>query len=717
MLLCNIMRILFPPKSHRILISFPANQTPFISFHKTCHHTPTHLNNVLNTTVRTKSVKHAAQVHTQIIINNLTSLPFLFNNLLNLYSRCGDINQTLILFTTTHNVLKNIVIWTSLIAQLSHFHKPFQALKFFNQLRHTGVFPNQYTFSAVLPACAQSTIVVHGEQMHSLIQKHGFDTDLFVGSALLDMYSKCGNMGSALRVLDDMPERNLVSWNSIIVGFLQNKSYDMAVGFFKEVLGKESISPDEVTFSSVLSACANMRELDSGRQVHGVVIKHGLISLAYVRNSLMDMYCKCGFFDDAMRLSETIEDRDVVAWNVIIMGCVHNDNFEEACNYFWAMRREGISPDEASYSSVLHACATFAAFSQGTLIHNQIIKFGFAKNACVSSSLITMYSKCGSLADAYQVFEDIKNQNVVCWTAMIAACQQHGCANQVIELFEDMLGEGIKPDYITFVCVLSACSHTGRVEDGYNYFNSMMKVQGIKPGCEHYACMVDLLGRAGRLNEAKKFVESMPIEPDSSIWGALLGACVNYGNLEMGREVAERLFELEPHNPGNYVLLANMYACNGKLKEADEVRRMMGVKRVRKEPGCSWVDVRNSTTVFTAHDRSHPRTDEIYKMLRKLEDLVKKKGYVAETQYAINSVEGYKEQSLWYHSEKLALAFALLTLPTRAPIRIKKNLRTCGDCHTVMKFASEIFEREIIVRDINRFHRFTNGLCSCRDYW
>ncbi|OVA13506.1 Pentatricopeptide repeat [Macleaya cordata] len=584
-------------------------------------------------------------------------------------------------------------------------------------MRNTGIHPNHFTFSAILPACANTMIISHGEQIHSLILKHGFQSDVFVGSAMVDMYAKCSNMDSAKNVFDEMPERNLVSWNSLIVGFSQNKLYEQAIGVFREVFKEMTISPDQVSFSSALSACANMDKVCFGRQVHGVVVKHGLIDLAYVKNSLVDMYTKCGCFEDAIKLFTTIADKDVVTWNVMAMGWAQNDCFEEACNYFWVMRSEGILPDEASLSTVLHASASLAALDQGTLIHNQIIKSGFMWNSCVGSSLITMYAKCGSLSNAGRVFEEIEDRNVVCWTAMIAACQQHGCGDQVIELFEQMLGIGIKPDYITFVCVLSACSHTGRVEEGLQYYNSMNRVHGMKPGSEHYACMVDMLGRAGRLDEAKMFIESMPADPDPSVWGALLGACRKYGNLEMGREVAERLFEIEPNNPGNYVLLSNIYTRYGMLEEANEVRKMMGLNGVRKEPGCSWIDIKNTTYVFTVQDKSHPWTDKIYEMLGKLAELVKKRGYVAETEFAVNDIEEYKEKSLWYHSEKLALAFGLLALPVGAPIRIKKNLRTCGDCHTVMKFASEIFNREIVVRDINRFHRFSAGLCSCGDYW
>ncbi|EOY11777.1 Tetratricopeptide repeat superfamily protein [Theobroma cacao] len=680
-------------------------------------HTVTHLNNLLNTTARTKSLRHAAQIHSQFVTNSFLSVPFLFNNLLSLYAKSGHISHSLLLFSTAHRVPKGVVSWTTLISHLSRFNTPFEALTLFNHMRSNGVYPNHYTFSAVLPACASTTILLHGQQMHCLISKHGYDTDVFVGSALADMYTKCHNMGLAEKVFVALPERNLVSWNSMIVGCLLNSLHDKALLLFREVIREDFVSPDQVSFSSVLSASANMGALEFGKQIHGMIVKHGLLALSYVKNSLMDMYFKCSLFDEGALLFNTVGARDVITWNVMSMGCVYNENFEEACNYFWVMRRAGISPDEASCSTALHASAHLAALGQGTLIHNQIIKTGFSKNTCIASSLITMYAKCGSLDDARRVFEEIKNRNVVCWTAMIAACQQHGNGNQVIDLFEKMLADGLKPDYITFVCVLSACSHTGRVEEGYAYFNSMEKVHGISPGHEHYACMVDLLGRAGQLDEAKKFIAQMRIKPDSSVWGALLGGCANYGNLELGIEVAGRLFELEPNNPGNYVLLSNMYAHKGKLREADQVRRLMGINRVRKEPGCSWIDVKNKTFVFTVHDKSHSRMDEIYEMLKKVEELVKDKGYVPQKQYAVNSADEDKEQSLWYHSEKIAFAFGLLALPAGAPIRIKKNLRTCGDCHMVMKFASEVFKREIILRDINRFHHFRNGLCSCSDYW
>ena len=468
----------------------------------------------------------------------------------------------------------------------------------------------------------------------------------------------------------------------------------------------------------MLSACANSGQLGFGRWVHAYAVKVGLDSLVYVENSLIDMYLKCWCLEEARRLFESIKERDVVTWNIMMMGWVQTEQFEEACNCFSAMRRAGISPDVSTFCTVLQALWSIASWGHGATVHAQIIKTGSAMSRNIGSPLITMYSKCGSLGDANRAFEEIRDhRNVVSWTAMIAAFQQHGDGDRAIELFDEMLEEGIEPDYITFVCVLSACSHKGLIDQGFRYFGSMSKVYKIAPGREHYACMVDMLGRAGRLEEAKQFIDRMPVKPDSSAWGALLGACRNFGDLELGEQVAQRLFEIEQENPGNYVLLANIYAYHGRLEEAREVRRLMGCKGVRKETGCSWTDVKNTTYTFTVHDRSHSRTKEIYEMLKKLEGMVKEKGYVADTRFAVNDTNGHKEQGLWYHSERLALAFALISLPADAPIRIKKNLRTCVDCHAVMKIVSGILQREIVIRDINRFHRFTDGLCSCGDYW
>lgn len=537
------------------------------------------------------------------------------------------------------------------------------------------------------------------------------------------MYAKCADMASSEIMFDEMPHRNLVSWNALIVGFLRNRAYDKAIDTFWDLVmngGSPAETPDQVSFSSVLSACANSRALGFGRRVHGHAVKVGAETQAYVVNSLIDMYTKCWRLEEAREVFDSnVGDRDIVAWNVMMMGWVQTDWFVEACRCFCAaIRRRGIRPDEASFSTVLQASSGIASWGLGASIHGQVIKTGNAAVRSLGSPLITMYAKCGSLVDACRFFEERKgDRNVISWTAMIAAFEQHGQGDKVIELFEVMQGEGIEPDYVTFVSVLSACSHNGLVDHGFKYLNSMSEIYKMAPGSEHYACIVDMLGRAGRLDEAKRFIDEMPIQPDASVWGALLGACRNCGDLELGEKVAHRLFEIEPDNPGNYVLLSNMYAYHGRLEEAKEMRRLMGANGVRKETGCSWIDMKDKTYVFTVHDQSHSRTEEIYGMLRKLKDLVKEMGYVADTRFAVNDTGEYKEEGLWYHSERLALAFGLISMPVGAPVLIKKNLRTCVDCHAVMKLVSEILRRDIVLRDTRRYHRFSGGSCSCGDYW
>ncbi|CAN6469797.1 unnamed protein product [Victoria cruziana] len=677
---------------------------------------PSEFNSLLSTIARNGFSRCASQAHAQIVKNGLVSVSFLHHGLMNMYAKCGRVEESLLIF---HGADCNDVIsWTTIVTALCQSRRPLEALSFFSSMRQMNVWPNHYTFSAILPASADIGALPCGKQLHCLIYKSGFASDIFVASALLCMYCRLMELEGARKAFAEMPERNIVSWNTMIVGCNHACMYGEAFDLFHGML-KEGIMPDQVGLSSVFSACASARCWFFGIQVHVLVLKLGLEYLAYVRNAVIDMYSKCGSTEDAIRLFGCATSvRDVVTWNVMMMGWAESEKFEEACKYFWMMKDNGILADEVSLSTVLHACASLAALDQGTVIHNLIIKTGFAYNACVRSSLTSFYAKCGSLGDAYLVFNETMDRNVIIWTSMISACQLHGLGDEVIRLFNQMASEGIKPDYVTYVCVLSACSHNGLVEEGLHYFRSMTKEHGLRPGYEHYACVVDLLGRDGQLVEARRFIESMPMRPDASVWGALLAACRNFGNVEIAKEVAEKLFEIEPYNSGNYVLLANIYTSKGMLKKADEVRKLMKDNRVKKETACSWIEVRNISYVFTACDKSHARSREIYEMIQMLVDLLKQKGYSADRQCAINDVgDDNKEQSLWYHSEKLALAFGLLTIPAGAPIRIKKNLRICGDCHSFMKLVSESLQREIIIRDINRFHRFSGGTCSCKDFW
>ncbi|CAL9124046.1 unnamed protein product [Musa textilis] len=370
-----------------------------------------------------------------------------------------------------------------------------------------------------------------------------------------------------------------------------------------------------------------------------------------------------------------------------------------------------------TYSSIFSACAGTGALEQGKWVHAHMIKSGQVLTAFVGNTLVDMYAKSGSIQDARKIFDRVDKKDLVSWNSMLTAYAQHGLVGEAIHWFEEMRKLGVQPNQITFLCILTACSHGGLLKEGQYYFD-MMKRYKVEPEIEHYVTIVDLLGRAGLLDRAQKFINEMPVQPSAAVWGALLGACRMHKNAELGKFAAERVFELDPYDAGPRVLLYNIYASTGRWTDAAKVRKMMKDGGVKKEPACSWVEMENSVHMFVANDDSHPQMKEIHKMWEKIDALIKEAGYVPDTNYVLLHVDEHeREAKLQYHSEKLALAFALLNMPPGATIRIMKNIRMCGDCHSAIKHVSKVTEREIIVRDTNRFHHFSGGSCSCGDYW
>lgn len=377
-----------------------------------------------------------------------------------------------------------------------------------------------------------------------------------------------------------------------------------------------------------------------------------------------------------------------------------------------------MKPDKFTFPSILRACASIVSLEQGKQVHACIIKTESEPNIVLESSLVDMYVKCGTIEDARRVFDKMPERNVVSWTAIIAGYGRYGDSKEVFMLFEQMQQLGLKPNYVTLLAILNACSHAGLVDEAWHYFESIDRDYHIKPRVEHYSCMVDLLGRAGRLDEANEFINRMPLKPHAAIWGTLLGACRMHGNIELGKIAAEHLFNLDSQNAGKYVVLSNIYAAAGRWEDVAKVRKLMKDRGVKKEPGCSWIEYRKKIHLFVVGDRSHPQSEEIYATVETLIRKIKEAGYVPEINFMLHEVEDeLKEKYLSYHSEKLAVAFGIINISPGTPIRIVKNLRVCGDCHTAIKFISNTAEREIILRDSNRFHHFKDGVCSCGDYW
>eukprot|EP01018_Ginkgo_biloba_P030422 Gb_19924 [translate_table: standard] len=573
------------------------------------------------------------------------------------------------------------------------------------------------TYGALFQACANNKSLAEGKQLHAHVLKSGIQQNAFLGSKIVTLYAYCGTFVDARLGFGKMPKPNLFAWNSMIRGYVSHGHFEEAVTLYSQ-MQREGMAPDKFTFPCVIKACAGLTSLQQGKEIHEYITKTGFDSDVFVGSSLVDMYTKCGSMELARQVFDKMSERDVVLWTAMISGYAQNGHADEALKIFFQMQVAGMKPDSVTIASVLPASAHLSALQQGKEIHNFIIKNGFEEDAFVGSALIDMYTKCGGIEVARKLFDNMSRRNVVLWNAMIVGYGMHGMGEEAIALFNRMQKAGIGPDQVTFTGILSACRHAGLVNEGQQYFDCMTRDYFITPHMEHYACMVDLLGRVGLLDEAYDFIKKMPLEPSAIVWGALLGACRIHCNLKLGEVVAGHLFEIEPENTGNYVLLSNIYAKAGKWDGVAKVRTMMKDRGLKKTPGCSWIEVKNKVHAFFGGDRSHQQSEKIYAMLECLHGQMREAGYVPDTRFELHDVEeDEKEDNLCVHSEKIAIAFGLISTPLGTTIYITKNLRVCGDCHHAIKFMSKIVGREIIVRDAKRFHHFKDGMCSCGDIW
>ncbi|CAI0423014.1 unnamed protein product [Linum tenue] len=437
-------------------------------------------------------------------------------------------------------------------------------------------------------------------------------------------------------------------------------------------------------------------------------------------NALMDVYAKCSLIENSLTLFLGSSITNDVSWNTMIVGFVHAGDFDSALSFFKdTLECHNVQPTEVTYSSALCACASLAALDPGTQIHCLTMKTTYDKNTVVGNALIDMYAKCGSIKDARLVFNGLTKNDEVSWNAMISGYSMHGLGGEALKVFDMMQETDVRPNQMTFVGVLSACSNGGLLSKGEAYFKSMIHDHGIEPCVEHYSCMVWLLGRLGHLDRALKLIKEMPFEPSLMAWRALLGACVIHNDVEIGKLCAKHILEIDPQDESTHVLLSNMYARTRRWANVATVRRSMKTKGLNKEPGLSWIENQGTVHYFTVDDASHPDKKMIYGMLEWLNMKTRQESYSPDRNAVLRDIEDdQKERHLWVHSERLALAFGLIKTPSgSSPIRIIKNLRICADCHAVMKLISKIVKRDIIVRDMNRFHHFENGLCSCGDYW
>lgn len=437
-----------------------------------------------------------------------------------------------------------------------------------------------------------------------------------------------------------------------------------------------------------------------------------------VGSSLAHMYMRCGFLQEGEAALRALPSLNIVSCNTIIAGRTQNGDSEGALEYFCMMRGAGVEANEVTFVSAISSCSDLAALAQGQQVHVQAIKAGVDKVVPVMTSLVHMYSRCGCLGDSERVCLGYSGTDLVLGSAMISAYGFHGQGQNAVSLFKQMIAGGAEPNEITFLTLLYACSHSGLKDEGMSCFELMTNSYGLQPSVKHYTCIVDLLGRSGCLNEAEDLILSMPVQPDGVIWKTLLSACKIQKNFDMAERIAQRVIELEPHDSASYVLLSNIRATSSRWEDVSKVRKTMREQNVRKEPGVSWVELKGQIHQFCTGDKSHSRQREIDECLEEMMTKIRQCGYAPDMSMVFHDMEDEeKEVSLAHHSEKLAIAFAFLSLPEGVPIRVMKNLRVCDDCHVAIKLMSKVIRREIVVRDVSRFHHFKDGRCSCGDYW
>ncbi|KAF6166798.1 hypothetical protein GIB67_005674 [Kingdonia uniflora] len=523
-----------------------------------------------------------------------------------------------------------------------------------------GLRPDQFTLASVLKACSAISEGFHiGKQIHVHALKMGSGEDDFVSTTLIDVYGKSGRMKEAELLFSRSDGFDLVSWNAMMAGYVTNQDGHKALNLFSTIQ-KSGEKSNQFTLTTALNACSCLVAFQQGKQIHGYLVLN-LINV--LSSGILDIYVKCGDVSGASLAFDSICEPDIVTWTTMISGCVENGEKDRSLGFYHRMMCLGVSPDEYGFATLIKACSCLTALEQGRQIHANAIKLECTFDQFVGTLLVDMHSKCGSIQESYKLFKRMNVRNIASRNAMVVGLAQYGNGEEALNFFKQMRCQDIKPDSITFIGVLSACSHSGLVSEAYGYFNSMHSMYGIEPKIEHYSCLVDVLGRVGHVHQAKKLIESMPFEPSASMFRALLGPCKLQGDAETGEYVATRLLVLEPFNSAAYVLLSNIYALAIQWDKVKETRKMMKSRSIKKDLGYSWIDVKSKVHLFVVDDKSHPQASAIYDKLEKLIQIIGKEGYTPDTDYVMHDVEEEeKERSLYYHSERLAIAYGIIIL-------------------------------------------------------
>lgn len=598
-----------------------------------------------------KYITQLKQIHSQMILTSIFSNGFASSRLIAFcaLSENGNLDYCKKILYNMEN--PNTFSWNMAIRGCSESETPIDAFFLYKRMLMTienegsCLKPDNHTFPLLFKLCSRLSLRYMGQEILVHVLRTGYDRHVFVHNAVIHFLVSCGFLEDAYKVFDDSSVRDLVSWNSLINGYVRTGRLRQALMLF-EKMKMESVEPDEVTIIGMVGACAQLKNLELGRKLHRYFMNKCLYFNVPLCNALMDMYLKNGSLNEAKALFDTMGEKTVVSWtimisgfakfgslddarglfnempekaivqwNALIGGYVQAKRGREALVLFQEMQTMNIKPDEVTMVSCLSACAQLGALDIGIWIHHYIKKHKLCLTVSLGTALVDMYSKCGNIEKTLQVFHEMPIRNSLTWTAAIGALAHHGNGHDALSYFVEMVNSGLRPDDVTFLGVLSACCHGGLVEEGRKFFAQMSSKFKIPAKSKHYSCMVDLLGRAGLLEEAYELVQGVPAGADASVWGALFFACRVHGNIEMGEKAALKLLELDPGDSGTYVLLANMYVEANRQHTARDVRKMMGERGLEKTPGCSSIDVNGNIFEFIVRDKTHPQSDQIYECL------------------------------------------------------------------------------------------------------
>ncbi|KAF2313717.1 hypothetical protein GH714_012857 [Hevea brasiliensis] len=630
------------------------------------------------------------QVHGLVIRMGFDNDVITGSALLDMYAKCKRLDDSRRVFGEIPE--KNWVSWSAMIAGCVQNDQYMEGLELFSEMQKAGIGVSQSIYASVFRSCAGLSALKLGSQFHGHALKCDFGLDIIVGTATLDMYAKCGSMADAQKLFNSLPKHSLQCYNAIIVGYARNDQGFEALLLFQRLL-KSGLGFDEISLSGAFSACASIKGDLEGLQVQALAVKTTFRSNICVANAILDMYGKCGALAEAVCMFNEMERRDAVSWNAIIAAHEQNGSEEDTLALFVSMLRSRMEPDEFTYGSILKGCASEKALNSGMEIHSRIIKSGMGLDSFVGGALVDMYCKCGMMGEAEKIHDRTEKQTMVSWNAIISGFSlleqsenalsffswmlemgvkpdnftyaivldtcanlatvglgkqmhaqiiklelhlDHGLGEEALKTFENMQLQNVNPNHATFVSVLRACAHMGLVDKGLHYFNAMVSEYGLDPQLEHYSCLVDIIGRSGRVGEALRLIQEMPFEADAVLWRTLLSICKIHGNVEIAERATNSILQLDPQDSSAYILLSNIYANAGMWAKVSEMRKMMRHNKLKKEPGCSWIEVKDEVHAFLVGDKGHGKCEEIYEVLGLLIGEMNWDGYTPDVDFSFD---------------------------------------------------------------------------------